>query len=165
MNAKTYGSILRFSMSRISKSQYDFYQENGGKVEFTDQLRSRNHAFGVLSNSGLCEISSYGFPPVITLSLQEAEILKGFNAVGSRCYSWQAADLQFRIVGRKPECFIGNFRAFHLYSAQTRIAYWDQPKRAGDIRGVYQSNIAMIQIACIAFGSMYDWDSGGNWLQ
>ena len=165
MNENIDGSLLRFSMSRISRSQYDFYQEDGEKVEFTDQLRSRRRALDVVSNSGLCVISSNTFPPLITLTRQETEILKGFDAVGSRCFSWQSGDLQFGIVGRKPECFIGNFRAFHLYSAQTRVAYWDQPKRVGDIRGIYHPDIPVIQIACVVFGSMYDWDDGGNWLQ
>ena len=165
MNANIDGSLLRFSMSRISRSQYDFDQVDAGKVEFTDQLRSSRRTFDVVSNSGLCEISNNSFPPTIALTRQETEILKGFDAVGSRCFSWQSGDVQFRIVGRKPECLIGNFRAFHLYSAETRVAYWDQPKRMGDIRGIYHPDIPVIQIACIVFGSMYDWDDGGNWIQ
>lgn len=165
MNATIDGTLLRFDMTRISRSQYVFYQVDGGKVEFIDQLRSGRHAFDVVSNVGLCVISSYGFPPAITLSRQETEILNGFDAIGSRCFTWQSGELQYRIIGRKPECFIGNYRAFHLHSALTRVAYWDQPKRLGDIRGVYHPSIPMIQIACMAFGSMYDWDGGGNWVQ
>ena len=165
MRATIDGSLLRFDMTRISRSQYDFSQEDGGRVEFTDQKRSGRHAFDVVSDTGLCMISSNGFGPPIAVTRQETEVLKGFDAIGSRCFTWQSGDLQYKIVGRKPECFTGNYRAFHLYSVQTRVAYWDQPKPVGDIRGVYHRNIPMIQIACIAFGSMYDWDSGGNWLQ
>lgn len=154
-----------FSMIRLSRSQFDFCREDGGKVEFTDRLEAWQRTFDVVSDSVRWSLSSHGFSPPITLRHQETEILRGFDVIGPRCFSWQSKEQQFRIVGRRPDCVKLTFRAFHLYVAHRRIAYWDQPKRRGDIRGIYNTDYRMIEIASVVFGFLYDWADGGNWLQ
>lgn len=85
------------------------------------------------------------------------------KAVGSRCIYWRTRQKVMQIRPCKSDWIVGRHWAFHLWDGESHVCYWQQQKSIGNIEGVRKKWSDPLQIAVIAFGFMFDWESGSNW--
>ncbi|MEM6474319.1 MAG: hypothetical protein AAF802_32595 [Planctomycetota bacterium] len=164
---KARDGLLRFTLTRVASTLFIFRVDDDTKVEFGDVRQAWAKAFDVVDAPNHFSLVSKGSGFPATLSSENNSIMSGDRIQESNAF-WRWTKPQsvgYRVVGRLKNWICPIYTAFHLYSNDRRIAYWEQPTRYGDSFGVFRSNSRKLEVATIAFSAMYDWDNGGNWSQ
>lgn len=159
-------SVIAFDLTMQDRSSYIYRNERGESIIF--RIRP---FFVLIIGPRVIDVEWAGtrfsvqgtttWPHMVQSELPGAAVLESNvkEASGSKCYTWNCGNGILKIVGRRPDRFIGKFRTFHLWKDARRCAYWQRhgPNR---IKGLFGSSENTVSVAVLVFSFMFDWEDG-----